>query len=250
MTGCRVVVIGVLAGAAMALPTGGNGAVGQVAATDERIERQVGAALSGEEALRGVTATVRAQVVTLIGEVPSVWAREEAAARALEVGGVRSVVDEMTIAFVDDDALIGARVAEQVRRYARFTIFDHADIGVNRGVVTLFGQVTESVKATELARRASRVPGVREVRSRIETLPASTGDDALRAELAERIYRHPFLERYGRLRQPSIHIIVERGHVTLTGAVDSPGDKQTAGSIVNGTFGVLSVRNNLFVTTR
>ena len=110
--------------------------------------------------------------------------------------------------------------------------------------------MTESVKATELARRASRVPGVREVRSRIETLPASTGDDALRAELAERIYRHPFLERYGRLRQPSIHIIVERGHVTLTGAVDSPGDKQTAGSIVNGTFGVLSVRNNLFVTTR
>ena len=82
------------------------------------------------------------------------------------------------------------------------------------------------------------------------SLPASTGDDALRAELAERIYRHPFLERYGRLRQPSIHIIVERGHVTLTGAVDSPGDKQTAGSIVNGTFGVLSVRNNLFVTTR
>ena len=249
MTGCRVV-IGVLAWAAMALPTGGSGAVRQVAATDEQIERQVSAALSGEEALRGVTAAVRAQVVTLMGEVPSIWAREAAAARVLEVEGVRSVVDETIIALVVDDAVIGARVAEQVRRYARFTIFDHVDIGVNRGVVTLFGKVTDSVKATELTRRASRVRGVREVTSRIETLPASTSDDALRLELAERIYRHPFLERYGRLRQPSIHIIVERGHVTLTGAVSAAGDKQTAGSIVNGTFGVLSVENNLLVTAR
>lgn len=38
--------------------------------------------------------------------------------------------------------------------------------------------------------------------------------------------------------------------MALPVAVNSPGDRQTAGSIVNGTFGVLSVENNLFVTAR
>ena len=38
--------------------------------------------------------------------------------------------------------------------------------------------------------------------------------------------------------------------MTLTGAVSSQGDKQTAGSLVNGTFGVLSVENRLFVAGR
>ena len=252
MTGCRVVWIGVLAGAGMTFAVGAAGAVGQGqdAAFDRQIEAQVRAALSDEDALRGVTAAVRAQEVTLTGEVPSVWAKEEAVTLTLEVEGVRSVVDDLTIARVSDDALIGARVAEQIRNYTRFTIFDHADIGVNGGVVTLFGKVTEPIKATEIARRASRVGGVREVRNQIEVLPASTSDGALRDELARRIYEHPFLSHYGRFRHPPIHIIVERGHVTLTGAVSAQGDKQTAGSIVNRTFGVLSVENNLLVTGR
>ncbi len=241
-----VVVVGI---AVLGVAAAARG-TGRQAPADAGIEQQVSDRLSDEDDLRGIRATVRAGVVTLRGEAPSVGARDEAGRLASGVDSVQSVVDEMTITLVEDDALIGARVAEQVGRYTRFTIFDHTDINVNRGVVTLFGKVTESIKATELVRRASHVFGVREVRNRLEPLPASTSDDNLRAELADRIYRHPFLERYGRLRQPSIHIIVERGHVTLTGAVNSPNDRQTAGSIANGIFGVLSLENKLFVTGR
>lgn len=228
-----------------------HGAGWQPSPADAGIERQVNDKLSGEDHLRGIRATVRDGVVTLRGAAPSVGARTEAARVAAGVvGGVSSVVDEMTVARVEDDRVTATRVAEQVRTYTLFTIFDHVDIGVDRGVVTLFGKVTEGMKATELARRASRVLGAQEVRNQIEILPASTSDDGLRAALADRIYRHPFLEHYGRMRYPPIHIIVERGHVTLTGAVNSPNDRQTVGSVANGIFGVLSVSNKLLVAGR
>lgn len=241
-----VAVVFAAAGAAVAASSG----VRQASPADAGIERRINDTLSDEDDLRGIRATVRAGAVTLRGEAPSVGARTEAARVAAGAVGVRSIVDEMTIARVEDDRVTATRVAEQVRNYPRFTIFDHADIGVNRGVVTLFGKVTEPIKATELARRASRVLGVQEVLNQIETLPASTSDDGLRAELADRIYRHPFLEQYGRMRHPPIHIIVERGHVTLTGAVGSSNDRQTAGSVANGVFGVLSVENRLMVAGR
>jgi osmotically-inducible protein OsmY len=46
---------------------------------------------------------------------------------------------------------------------------------------------------------------------------------------------------------PSIHIIVDNGHVTLTGVVDSEADKNTAFIRANGVPGVFSVTNNLQV---
>ena len=241
--------VAVIAMAAMGAATAVD-AAGQQRAADAGIQRLLSDRLSGEDDLRRIRATVQAGVVTLQGEVPSVGARTDAANLVADLDGVRSIVDEITVESVEDDRVTAARVAAQVRNYPRFTIFDHVDIHVDGGVVTLFGKVTEPTKAAELARRISHVLGVQELRNTIETLPASTSDDGLRAELADRIYRHPFLEQYGRLRHPPIHIIVERGHVTLTGAVSSENDRQVVGSIVNGTFGVLSVENRLFVAGR
>ena len=241
--------------AAVAVATIGAAAVVDAAGqqsspADAQIQRLLSDRLSGEDDLRRIRATVQAGVVTLRGEAPSVGARTDAASLAAGLDGVRSIVDEITVASVQDDRVTAARVAERVRDYPRFTIFDHVDIHVDGGAVTLFGKVTEPTKAAELARRASHVLGVHGLRNQIEVLPASASDDSLRAELADRIYRHPFLEQYGRLRHPSIHIIVERGHVTLTGAVNSQNDRRLVDSIVNGIFGVLSVENRLFVAGR
>jgi osmotically-inducible protein OsmY len=47
---------------------------------------------------------------------------------------------------------------------------------------------------------------------------------------------------------PPIHIIVDRGNVTLTGAVRSNVEKRQAESIVRSTFGVLQVTNRLAVS--
>jgi len=55
------------------------------------------------------------------------------------------------------------------------------------------------------------------------------------------------LQRYGMGAHPSIHIIVDNGHVTLKGVVDSQADKNVAYLRANGVFGVFSVTNDLQV---
>ena len=84
--------------------------------------------------------------------------------------------------------------------------------------------------------------------SKIQVLPLSDNDNLLRRQIAASIYRYPTLSRYGMGTHPSIHIIVDNGHVTLTGVVDTQADKDVAGIRASGaglSFG--PVVNNLQV---
>ena len=111
--------------------------------------------------------------------------------------------------------------------------------------VNLTGRVTWPFKATEIAERVSRVLGVQELRSEIQVLPVNSHDSRLRRVLAFRIYRDPVFVGLGNRVNPPIHIVVERGRVTLTGAVRSKVEKRKAEIIARSTFGVFSVENRL-----
>ena len=115
---------------------------------------------------------------------------------------------------------------------------------VDNGVVTLTGKVTMPFKKNDIARSASKVSGVREVLNRIDVLPVSIYDDELRQRIARAIYGNSAFWQYGAMANPPIHIIVERGHVTLTGVVNSNVDRMLARSLAVG-FGELSVTNDL-----
>ena len=135
-------------------------------------------------------------------------------------------------------------VAKTVNRYAHFTIFDDVNANVTNGVVTLTGRVTMPYKRDDIMKRAADVDGVREVRDNIEVLPVSQSDDRLRYQIARTIYGNPNFWNYAIGPNPSIHIIVEHGHVTLTGVVNSNVDRMLARSLVT-QFGVMSVKNDL-----
>ena len=186
-------------------------------------------------------------VVTLRGTVAHVWARDRAVKLAMEVAGVQAVESELDIAFEESDKKLGENVAKKIRRYVFFTIYDDVNIGVEEGSVTLTGRVTWPFKATEIAERVSRVLGVQELRSEIQVLPVNTHDSRLRRVLAFRIYRDPLFVGLGNQVNPPIHIVVERGRVTLTGAVRSKVEKRKAEVIARSTFGVFSVENRLTV---
>jgi osmotically-inducible protein OsmY len=143
------------------------------------------------------------------------------------------------------DAALAHRIAAKVRGYVRYTIFDDVNISVDRGVVTLSGRVTQPYKAKDLARIVSRVDGVLEVNNELGVLPVSIQDDRLRTSIARQIYRDPVLSRYAIHVNPPIHIVVERGQVTLTGYVNSLVERQKAEIIARSTFGVFNVDNQL-----
>jgi hyperosmotically inducible protein len=142
------------------------------------------------------------------------------------------------------DFQVAQDVARSVERYTQFTIFDDINGEVKDGVVTLTGKVTMPYKRNDIKKRVAKIDGVREVRDRIEVLPVSQFDDELRYRIARAIYGHSNFWNYAIMPNPPIHIVVERGRVTLTGVVGSELDRMLARSLAN-QFGAFSVNVHL-----
>ena len=148
------------------------------------------------------------------------------------------VVERKSLQIVND-------VSREVRNYTRFTIFDDVRVGLAEdGVVVLTGRVTMPFKREDIARLVGRVDGVSAVRNELGVLPVSPYDDDLRYRIARAIYGNTNFWHYAAMASPPIHIIVERGHVTLTGVVHSNVERMLARSLAT-TFGAFSVKNEL-----
>jgi len=135
-------------------------------------------------------------------------------------------------------------VSKSVQRYSYFTIFDSVHASIVDGVVTLSGKVTMPYKADDLVKRVAKVDGVTQVVNQLRVLPVSQFDNQLRAQIARAIYSNSALSNYGLGPNPSIHIIVEHGRVTLDGVVMNDMDRQIARSVV-GSFSTFGVKNEL-----
>jgi BON domain len=149
-------------------------------------------------------------------------------------------------AFAQDnrDLQVADDVVRQVNSYTRFTIFDDVNARIDNGLVTLTGKVTMPYKKDDIGKRVARIDGVREVQNRIEVLSVSSYDEELRYRIARAIYGNPSFWNYAAMANPPIHIIVDRGRVTLTGVVNSNVERMLARSLATG-FGELSVVNDL-----
>ena len=135
-------------------------------------------------------------------------------------------------------------VAKAVNRSVYFTIFDDVSAEVDNGTVTLQGRVTQPYKMNDIVKQVKKVDGVRELVNHIVVLPVSGFDDELRFRIARAIYGNSNFWSYGVSANPSIHIVVEHGRVTLTGVVQSEVDRMLARSLAT-IPGTMSVKNEL-----
>jgi osmotically-inducible protein OsmY len=143
-----------------------------------------------------------------------------------------------------EDLQIFNDISRQVLRYSHFTIFDSINAQVEEGVVVLTGKVTMPYKVKDIEERVARVNGVTQVQNNITVLPVSGHDDDLRFRISRAIYGNSNFWTYGAMVNPPIHIIVENGHVTLEGVVNSNIDRLLARSLAS-SFGSFSITNNL-----
>jgi len=220
---------------------------GQAPASDQQLKTRVEQRLTQIRA-RGIRVVVSpGGSVTLAGNVASAGAKQDMIADVLKVDGVKEIVSELTVGKPESDQRLAERVVDQVRRSTYFTVFDDVEINVDGGVVTLSGYVTQPIKSEDLARRASHVEGVQEFVNKLEVLPASLGDDRLRAVIANTLYRDPTFSNYASQAIPPIHIIVRNSSVLLTGVVNSEVERRQAENIVRGIPGIIGVQNALRV---
>lgn len=146
-----------------------------------------------------------------------------------------------------DQSRITREVRHELIMLPYYSIFDNLAFKVDGSTVTLLGQVVRPSLKSSAENVVKRIDGVEKVVNNIEVLPPSPADDRIRRAMFRAIYGDSQLSRYAVGAVPPIHIIVNNGHVTLTGVVDRTADKNVAGIRAKGVPGVFSVQNDLRV---
>jgi hyperosmotically inducible protein len=149
----------------------------------------------------------------------------------------------------DEEQVSQPHFAKKVRKelvtLPFYGVFDNLGYKIEGATVSLYGEVVRPSTRSDAEKRVSRIAGVEQVINKIEVLPLSSFDDSIRVRTFRSIFRTAGLDRYALGANPSIHIIVNRGHVKLEGVVANNIDRQLAYFAANGVSGVFSVTNNL-----
>ena len=151
---------------------------------------------------------------------------------------------------------VKARIAEQVRHELAllpwYGVFDWIEGQVTSdGAVTLRGMVTRPTTMSDAEFRVKRLESVSKVVNRIEVLPLSSSDNAIRVATYRAIFNYNGpLYRYALGSRPSLHIIVKNGRITLKGVVSNSMDKQLAYTAARQVPGAFEVTDELRVEGR
>jgi osmotically-inducible protein OsmY len=201
-----------------------------------------------------VSSSVEDGIVTLTGTVDLYQDKLDAAKKAKKVANVNGVRNQVMVAGASaPDDQLQQKLAKQLV-YDRVGYFDNAfnyiSVTVKDGVVTLSGATYWDVPRDSAVAIAARMPGVKDVVDEVKVLPASMFDDSLRIRTARAIYHDSVLSRYATDPADPIRIVVDNGHVTLYGKVESTMDKNLAGIRAGSVPGAFSVDNKLVVDSR
>ncbi len=256
----KVVAAGVLA-AGLALPVAAQQSASANAAPasasaqqgghyDAQIQQEVNSELKKHDWAKDVRASVEDGIVNLQGTVPMYMDKVRLYQKIHNKDHVEGVRNQVMVAgpAVSDNEL-KQKLADKLayNRYGYGLVFDNLTLGVNHGVVTVGGQVHDPVNAQSAIAEVENTPGVRNVIDDIKVLPVSPYDDQVRLEVARAIYGSSELSRYAMVPIRPIRIVVDNGHVTLYGVVDSKADKEIADIKARSVPNVFSVTDKLQV---
>lgn len=155
--------------------------------------------------------------------------------------------DRQKLGSSDPGAHLQREVRHELVMLPYYTVFDDLSFQVQGSHVILMGAVTRPVLKSDAESVVKKLEGVETVTNNIKVLPALASDDQIRRAAFREIYSFPSLSKYGWGAVQSIHIIVDAGHITLTGVVDNEADKNAAEIRAKGVPLVFSVTNNLQV---
>ena len=218
---------------------------------DQQIQQAVSQKMHGAKQLQNVNSSVEDGIVTLTGTVGVYQDKLDAAKKIKKVANIAGVRNDIAVtgANVPDDQLqqkLTKKLAYDRVGYSDNT-FNYLAINIKDGVVTLTGDAVYDVPMDSAMDIVARTPGVKDVVNDVKVLPVSMFDDSLRIRTARAIYRDSVLGRYGSDPVHPIRIVVDNGHVTLYGSVESSMDKNIAGVRASGVSGAFRVDNKLVV---
>jgi hyperosmotically inducible periplasmic protein len=218
---------------------------------DQQIQQAVSQKIHDAKQLQSVNASVEDAIVTLTGTVGLYQDKLDAGKKVKKLANVAGVRNDIAVAgeTVPDNRL-QQKLAKQLA-YDRVGYYDNAfnyvAASVKDGCVTLSGYTVYDVPKDSALAIVARTPGVKDVVNDVDVLPVSGFDDSIRVRTARAIYRDSVLGRYATDPVDPIRIVVDNGHVTLYGTVQSAMDKTIAGIRANSVSGAFTVENKLVV---
>jgi osmotically-inducible protein OsmY len=162
-------------------------------------------------------------IVTLTGSVENLLARERATDIVATIKGVRSVINLIDVLWI-------VRTDDQIRADVELALMDdpatdlfEIDVGVRNGTVILNGKVDSWQEKQLCILTAKGVIGVKKVKSDIKVSQKfKRPDDEIKTEIERRMVYDVWID--GAL----INVKVQRGCVSLSGAVGSLAEKTRA----------------------
>jgi hyperosmotically inducible periplasmic protein len=218
--------------------------------SDSDIQAKIAGELQKKSEFNNVQTKVENGTVTLTGTVNKYQQKLDLEKKVAKFDKKAKLNDLVTVnAETVPDAKLQAKLQQELtdNRIGYFNVFDYLTVNVSDGIARVGGEVHLPIdKQTALA-AVNNTEGVKGVVDEIKVSPASFSDDRIRFGELRAIYGDSILGRYGIDPKAPIRIVVDGGHVTLYGWVQSTMERNIAGIRANQVFGAFSVKNNLTV---
>jgi len=213
--------------------------------TDMQLKADVTAELAWEPAVNaaGIGVLVKEGIVTLTGHLDT-FAEKYAAERAVRrVSGVRGLAMELDVKLAPGHQRSDSEIASAAASALRWSVFmqpDRVKVEVEKGWVTLTGEVDWAYQSSTAEQCVRNLIGVRGLTNKISVKP-TVNTRNVAAEIAAA------LERQAEREAKNIAIDVEGGVVTLRGKVHSLAEREAAAGAAFAARGVSRIINKLEV---
>jgi osmotically-inducible protein OsmY len=216
------------------------------AKTDSQIKSDVLAELSWNTTVDETEVGVQVHngIVTLTGNISAYPKKLAARDAAHRVTGVLDVVDDMQVKIPSAWKRSDEDVVRTVRNALKWDVLvpdDRITTTVSNGELTLEGSVDTWMQRQDAERAVHRITGVRSVTNRITVAGPAVDEGRLKHEIEQA------LERQAEREAKRIHLSVQNGIITITGAVRSWGEKNAIRRIASVAPGVRGVEDQMTV---
>jgi osmotically-inducible protein OsmY len=211
--------------------------------SDQELRKQVEAELEWEPSIdsRQIGVAVVDGIVTLTGTVTTYYEKWKAERATERVDGVRGIANEIEVkvkgTFSDSEI---AHAAVESLKWNVLVPASSVKIEVEKGRVTLRGEVKHDYQRRAVERAVRNLPGVRAVSNLIQIEPRVEPRN-VKAEIEQALKRQAELDAAG------INVDVDGSKVTLRGRVRTWTERHDAEKAAWAAPGVTSVRNELAV---
>lgn len=190
-----------------------------------------------------IAVAVKDGVVALTGFVRSYAEKLEAEAAAKRVAGVVAIANDLEVRLSSTDQRPDPEIARDAIAAIRSRLpmsGEHVRVIVNKGWVTLEGQLEWNYQRQEAERAVRRIKGVKSVINAIALAPRATPSEV----------KHKIEEAFRRSAEidaSRVAVEVNRGEVVLKGTVRSWAERQEAERAAWAAPGVTKVENRIVI---